>query len=185
MRVRSTATASRWAPTSKDGAKPAKCAGLPGLLFLRSPSIRHPEHRTRGSPRQRCYEDSGHKSCSIFARYSIVDQATLDDTGQKVEEYLRTRRQERAAKLRRESNWKSHKNHYSASRISRKSLVRAIGLEPTLPCGNWNLNPARLPVSPRPRVAPEIISSLNLNAKYFFSFPRRGRGRKRQSRPRN
>src|SRR5947209_19051828 len=30
------------------------------------------------------------------------------------------------------------------------SMVRAIGLEPTLPCGNWNLNPARLPVSPHP-----------------------------------
>src|SRR6266853_107105 len=29
-------------------------------------------------------------------------------------------------------------------------LVRMIGLEPTLPCGNWNLNPARLPVSPHP-----------------------------------
>jgi hypothetical protein len=32
----------------------------------------------------------------------------------------------------------------------RKLLVRMIGLEPTLPRGNWNLNPARLPVSPHP-----------------------------------
>src|ERR1022692_1012525 len=31
-------------------------------------------------------------------------------------------------------------------------LVRMIGLEPTLPCGNWNLNPARLPISPHPHV---------------------------------
>jgi hypothetical protein len=29
-------------------------------------------------------------------------------------------------------------------------LVRMIGLEPTLPRGNWNLNPARLPISPHP-----------------------------------
>src|ERR1035438_7037346 len=33
-----------------------------------------------------------------------------------------------------------------------KQLVRMIGLEPTLPCGNWNLNPARLPISPHPHV---------------------------------
>ena len=32
----------------------------------------------------------------------------------------------------------------------RKLLVRMIGLEPTLPRGNWNLNPARLPISPHP-----------------------------------
>ena len=31
-----------------------------------------------------------------------------------------------------------------------KLLVRMIGLEPTLPRGNWNLNPARLPISPHP-----------------------------------
>ena len=40
---------------------------------------------------------------------------------------------------------------YSAGRsIPRKLLVRMIGLEPTLPRGNWNLNPARLPISPHP-----------------------------------
>jgi hypothetical protein len=31
------------------------------------------------------------------------------------------------------------------------SLVRMIGLEPTLPRGNRNLNPARLPISPHPQ----------------------------------
>ena len=30
-------------------------------------------------------------------------------------------------------------------------LVRMIGLEPTLPRGNRNLNPARLPISPHPQ----------------------------------
>src|SRR6478672_4320061 len=35
----------------------------------------------------------------------------------------------------------------------RKFLVRMIGLEPTLPRGNWNLNPARLPVSPHPHAS--------------------------------
>ena len=31
-----------------------------------------------------------------------------------------------------------------------KLLVRMKGLEPSLPRGNWNLNPARLPISPHP-----------------------------------
>ena len=34
----------------------------------------------------------------------------------------------------------------------RDGMVRMIGLEPTLPRGNWNLNPARLPVSPHPQL---------------------------------
>jgi hypothetical protein len=33
-----------------------------------------------------------------------------------------------------------------------KILVRMKGLEPPLPCGNWNLNPARLPISPHPQM---------------------------------
>src|ERR1035437_3697892 len=37
-----------------------------------------------------------------------------------------------------------------------KPLVRMIGLEPTLPCGNWNLNPARLPISPHPHGLMEL-----------------------------
>ena len=35
-------------------------------------------------------------------------------------------------------------------------LVRMIGLEPTLPRGNWNLNPARLPISPHPHALREL-----------------------------
>ena len=38
----------------------------------------------------------------------------------------------------------------------RGSMVRMIGLEPTLPRGNWNLNPARLPISPHPRALKEL-----------------------------
>src|SRR5438874_10381231 len=49
----------------------------------------------------------------------------------------------------------------AAIRQWHKRLVRAIGLEPTLPCGNWNLNPARLPVSPRPRADRIIPADLH------------------------
>lgn len=41
---------------------------------------------------------------------------------------------------------------FSNPQNPRKLLVRMIGLEPTLPRGNRNLNPARLPISPHPRV---------------------------------
>src|ERR1017187_2411543 len=41
-------------------------------------------------------------------------------------------------------------------------LVRMIGLEPTLPRGNWNLNPARLPISPHPHGLSGIITWLRL-----------------------
>src|SRR4029079_16774100 len=35
-------------------------------------------------------------------------------------------------------------------------LVRMKGLEPSLPRGNWNLNPARLPISPHPHALLEL-----------------------------
>src|SRR4051794_32408448 len=45
-------------------------------------------------------------------------------------------------------------------------MVRMIGLEPTLPCGNWNLNPARLPISPHPRALRAIIACPTLKTGY-------------------
>src|SRR5262249_35356962 len=41
-------------------------------------------------------------------------------------------------------------------------LVRAVGLEPTLLLGNRFLKPARLPVPPRPHVAPRGIQARDL-----------------------
>ena len=37
------------------------------------------------------------------------------------------------------------------------SVVPRVGLEPTLPEGNWILNPARLPISPPRLFAPYLI----------------------------
>ena len=37
------------------------------------------------------------------------------------------------------------------------SVVPRVGLEPTLPEGNWILNPARLPISPPRHFAPYLI----------------------------
>ena len=36
-------------------------------------------------------------------------------------------------------------------------LVPRVGLEPTLPEGNWILNPARLPISPPRQLAQYLI----------------------------
>ena len=48
----------------------------------------------------------------------------------------------------------SSRRAYRSLRVSgpdTKLLVRMKGLEPPLPRGNWNLNPARLPISPHPQ----------------------------------
>ena len=52
---------------------------------------------------------------------------------------------------------------YSASKIKPPQLRRGfmlvprVGLEPTLPEGNWILNPARLPISPPRLLAQHLI----------------------------
>jgi hypothetical protein len=53
-------------------------------------------------------------------------------------------------------SWKSKDSPtnrlFRYTQIPRHLVVRMIGLEPTLPRGNRNLNPARLPISPHPHV---------------------------------
>ncbi len=44
---------------------------------------------------------SGHKTRSIFDRYNIVDGSDIGDAAKKLDEYLRQRKIQRAAKLRR------------------------------------------------------------------------------------
>jgi hypothetical protein len=46
-------------------------------------------------------EISGHRTRSIFDRYNIVDDADLQSAGERLEEYARQRKQERAARLKR------------------------------------------------------------------------------------
>jgi hypothetical protein len=53
-------------------------------------------------------------------------------------------------------------DRYRLTRIiarPKQNLVRMKGLEPSLPCGNQNLNLARLPVSPHPRGSAGIITA--------------------------
>jgi hypothetical protein len=46
-------------------------------------------------------EISGHRTRSIFDRYNIVDVADLQNAGERLEEYARQGKQERAAPLQR------------------------------------------------------------------------------------
>ena len=46
-------------------------------------------------------EISGHRTRSIFDRYNIVDQADLHSAGERLEEYAKRRKLERAAPLQR------------------------------------------------------------------------------------
>ncbi len=49
--------------------------------------------------------------------------------------------------------WTACGDRLSRRRFGADGLVRTGGLEPPRPLGHWDLNPARLPVPPRPRCA--------------------------------
>jgi hypothetical protein len=46
-------------------------------------------------------EISGHKTRSIFDRYNIVDEGDIRGAGERLEEYAKRRKKQRAAQLRR------------------------------------------------------------------------------------
>jgi hypothetical protein len=102
-------------------------------------------------------ETGTHKMRSVFDRYNIIDEGGMEAAGEKMTRYFAQRKIQRAAKLRRGCN---DENHYKTTTVAESirngeglgyEVVRMIGLEPTLPRGNWNLNPARLPISPHPQ----------------------------------
>jgi integrase len=71
-------------------------AGLPGLLFhdLRRSAVRNMKDSVAMAV-------SVHRTRSIFDRYNIVDEEDLENAGEKLEQYFRECKVERAAKLKR------------------------------------------------------------------------------------
>ena len=75
--------------------------GLPGLLFhdLRRSAVRN--MKRAGVQDKVAMEISGHKMRAVFDRYNITDEGDIGSAADKLANYFKRRKQERAAKLRR------------------------------------------------------------------------------------
>jgi integrase len=76
-------------------------AGLPGLLFhdLRRTAVRN--MKRAGVQDKIAMDITGHRTRSVFDRYNIVDEADVRGAGERLEEYAKQGKRERAARLQR------------------------------------------------------------------------------------
>ena len=76
-------------------------AGVPELIFhdLRRSGVRN--MKRAGIQDKVAMEISGHRTRSVFDRYNIVDESDIRSAGQRLEDYAKRRKRERAAPLKR------------------------------------------------------------------------------------
>jgi len=73
-------------------------AGFPNLLFhdLRRSAVRNMVEKI-GMSEKRAMEISGHKTRSCFERYHIVSLADIQESGQRMDEWMKSQRSEKKA----------------------------------------------------------------------------------------